>query len=292
MGCGSWSRDSFVNYSKTKGVTCDSSGSIIGDYTSQDMFKARSIDASLSPKNIMRECCDTEEHPTTIPVILALDVTGSMGKAAVEVAKKLNSVMTRLYEELSDVEFAVMGVGDLAYDSFPIQLSQFESDIRIAESLDKVFFEYGGGGNGYESYSVAWYMGLHHTKLDCWNRNKRGIIITMGDEKLNPYLPQGGLEGLTGDSLEGDIQTGNLFEEAVRKYDIYHIDVLHSDFSRSISKEVKKSFETVIGSQHFKEASIDDIEDTIVNIIINSQKNIQSAESMVLAAVTSEGISW
>lgn len=292
MGCGSWSRDSFVNYSNTKGVTCDSSGSIIGDYTSQDMFKARSIDASLSPKNIMRECCDTEEHPTTIPVILALDVTGSMGKAAVEVAKKLNSVMTRLYEELSDVEFAVMGVGDLAYDIYPIQLSQFESDIRIAESLDKVFFEYGGGGNGYESYSVAWYMGLHHTKLDCWNRNKRGIIITMGDEKLNPYLPQGKLQGLTGDSLEKDIETTDLFDDVVRKYDIYHINVLHSVYSRNNASTVKESFVSVIGSQHFKEASIDDIEDTIVNIIINSQKNIQPVEPMGLAAVTSEGISW
>ena len=292
MGCGSWSRDSFVNYSNIKGVTCDSSGSIIGDYTSQDMFKARSIDASLSPKNIMRECCDTEEHPTTIPVILALDVTGSMGKAAVEVAKKLNSVMTRLYEELSDVEFAVMGVGDLAYDIYPIQLSQFESDIRIAESLDKVFFEYGGGGNGYESYSVAWYMGLHHTKLDCWNRNKRGIIITMGDEKLNPYLPQGKLQGLTGDSLEKDIETTDLFDDVVRKYDIYHINVLHSVYSRNNASTVKESFVSVIGSQHFKEASIDDIEDAIVNIIINSQKNIQSVEPMVLADATSEGISW
>lgn len=50
----------------------------------------------LDPKNVIRECCDTEEHPNTIPVILALDVTGSMGQAAVEVAKKLNVIMTKL----------------------------------------------------------------------------------------------------------------------------------------------------------------------------------------------------
>ena len=49
-----------------------------------------------------------------------------MGSAAAEVAKKLNEVMTRLYEEVTDVEFLVMGIGDLAYDNAPIQASQFE----------------------------------------------------------------------------------------------------------------------------------------------------------------------
>lgn len=50
---------------------------------------------------------------------------------------------------------------------------------ELPEQLDKVYFEYGGGGNGFESYSAAWYFGTHHTKLDCWNRGKRGIIITI-----------------------------------------------------------------------------------------------------------------
>ena len=67
--------------------------------------------------------------------------------------------MTKLYEDITDVEFMIMGIGDLAYDNSPIQISQFESDIRIAEQLDKLWFENGGGGNDYESYTAAWYMG-------------------------------------------------------------------------------------------------------------------------------------
>ena len=105
MGCGSWTRDSYVSYSATKGMSVSLDGSIGGSYSNQDMFKARTIDSVLNPKNAMRECCDTEEHPNTIPVILALDVTGSMGQAAVEVAKKLNVIMTKLYEKVTDVEF-------------------------------------------------------------------------------------------------------------------------------------------------------------------------------------------
>lgn len=152
MGCGSWTRDSYVSYSTTKGMSVSTDGMISGSYSNQDMFKARNIDSALNPKNVIRECCDTEEHPNTIPVILALDVTGSMGQAAVEVAKKLNVIMTKLYEKVTDVEFLIMGIGDLACDSCPIQASQFESDIRIAEQLDKIYFEFGGCHLGCMSY--------------------------------------------------------------------------------------------------------------------------------------------
>lgn len=190
MGSGTWTRNAFTSYTTTKGYSVSMDGSVTGMSSNvQDNFKSRMLVTDLNPKNVIRECVDSTEHPNTKPVILALDVTGSMGRAAMEVAKQINVVMTKLYENVTDVEFLVMGIGDLAYDCAPIQASQFESDIRIAENLDKIYFENGGGGNDYESYTVAWYMGLKHCKLDCWKRGKKGLIITMGDEPINPYLP-------------------------------------------------------------------------------------------------------
>lgn len=135
MGCGSWTRDSYVSYSTTKGMSVSTDGMIRGSYSNQDMFKAKTIDSALNPKNVIRECCDTEEHPNTIPVILALDVTGSMGESAVEVAKKLNVIMTKLYEKVTDVEFLIMGIGDLACDSCPIQASQLSRIFVLLNSL-------------------------------------------------------------------------------------------------------------------------------------------------------------
>ena len=221
MGGGTWTKTAFTTYSTSIGRSVDMDGLVTTEYNSaQDMFKSRRISNILNPKNVVRECCDTDEHPNTIPVILALDVTGSMGNAAMEVAKKLNIVMTNLYNKVRDVEFLIMGIGDLAYDSAPIQASQFESDIRIAEQLDKIYFEGGGGGNGYESYTAAWYFGVNHTKLDCWKRNKKGIIITMGDEPLNPYLPYMPLHTVTDDSLQADINTKDLYEQVIQKFDL------------------------------------------------------------------------
>ena len=101
----------------------DARGTISGDYRAQEMCTQRRIEPELDPKNAIRECCDSEEHPNTRPVILALDVTGSMGGASVKVAKELNVIMTELYGKVKDVEFLIMWIGDLAYDRAPIQAS-------------------------------------------------------------------------------------------------------------------------------------------------------------------------
>lgn len=290
MGGGSWTRDSFRSYSSTKKMSVASDGSISGDYHAQDMFKQRMIAPELNPFKVIRECCDSAEHPNTIPVILGLDVTGSMGGAAVEVAKKLNVVMTSLYEKIADVEFMIMGIGDLAYDRAPIQASQFESDIRIAEQLDKIYFEGGGGGNSYESYTAAWYFGLRHTKLDCWNRGRKGIIITMGDEPLNPYLPKNPLAEVTGDSLQGDVETKGLYEEASRKFDIYHLAVNDSQTSyRHYEPSIKETFGKYLDKNHLLTVSMDNIANAIVDIVTNAETG---AENITVEENTGGMISW
>lgn len=287
MGSGSWNTDTFRSYTTlTKAATLDSLGNIDTSMSNQEMFTARHIHNDLNPMNVMRECRDSDEHPKTKPVLLGLDVTGSMGQAAVEVAKKLNTIMTNLYSEIEDVEFAIIGIGDLYCDDSPIQISQFESDIRIAEHLDKVWFEFGGGGNMYESYTAAWYMGSRHCDLDCWKRGKKGIIITMGDEELNPYLQQKRLQQLTGDDLQGDVETKDLFEEVQKKFAVYHIHVNHGTSSsrRAEMAVFKKSWELL--GDHYKTANLDSIADEIVDIILSEYSNKSGGQKH------SEGISW
>lgn len=281
MGGGTWTTSNFANYvTNTRGLSMDAYAT--KSFSVQEMYKARSISKVLNPYGVMRECCDSEEHPNTLPVILALDVTGSMGDASVRVAQKLNEIMTELYADpnVKDIEFCVMGIGDLSCDDAPIQMSQFESDIRIAEQLDELYFEGGGGGNSYESYTAAWYMGTRHCKLDCWNRGKKGIIITMGDELPNPYLPKeswsSGLSAVTGDSLQGNVETNDLLEEASQKFDIYHISV--SDRSTCYERHnarynLDKNWSELLGEDHYAVATLDSLSDTIIDIIKNHAVN-------------------
>ncbi len=227
MGGGAWTTQAYNASMSTRGfdtssvsALCDS---VMSLNTSQ-VYTSRKLHPTLDPWNVMRECRDSEEHPETIPVILALDVTGSMGETCQMCAAQLNEIMTSLYKNVKDVEFMVMGIGDLACDSAPIQASQFESDVRILDQMMNIYFEGGGGGNGYESYTAAWHFALNHTDLDCHKRGKKGIIITMGDEPLNPYLPGYGISKTLGDPKE-DIDTNALYKQVREKFDVYHLAI-------------------------------------------------------------------
>ena len=272
MGGGSWTRSSFETYSKKMGRAV-ADGRVVGDYSAQEMFKSRGLAPELNPYNVVRECVDSEEHPETIPVIIGIDVTGSMGAAGVEVAKSLSAIIEDLYTKYKDIEFMVMGIGDLAYDHAPIQISQFESDIRIADQLDKVWFERGGGGNAFESYTAAWYMGLNHTKLDCWKRGKKGIIITTGDEPMNPYLPQRALANATGDNVQTDVETNALYNDVIEKFNVYHIAV--DDRSTSFKRyeeRIDNSFGQILGDR-LKKATLNNLADKVIECIDDALNN-------------------
>lgn len=279
MGGGSWTRTSFSDYTaRTRGMTL-AAYETAKDLDVQKVYRSRGLKESLNAAGKIRECRDSEEHPNTLPVILAIDVTGSMGEAAIKVSQKLNTIITNLYnnESVKDVEFCVMGIGDVKYDEAPIQMSQFESDIRIAEQLDDIYFEGGGGANIYESYSAAWYMGTRHCDLDCWKRGKKGIIITLGDEMPNPHLPNNStFEIATGDELQDDkdLSTDDVLKEAKEKFDIYHISVDDKDscYSRNNRyNNIDLAWEKLLGENNYFISTIEKLPQIISNIIINRE---------------------
>lgn len=294
MGSGTWTACAYNTYTKaTYNVSADSMST--ANFTTQDFYRSRSLADVLDAKGKIRECLDSDEHPNSYPIILALDVTGSMGSAATEAGKKLGEIMSSIYanDTITDPEFCVMAIGDLAYDYAPIQMSQFESDVRIAEQLDKVYFEGGGGGNQYESYTMAWYMGLRHAKLDCWNRGAKGLIITLGDEQINPYLSMDGIRIFAGDTVQANIETNDLYKEVCDKYDVYHISV---DDSRSSYKwnnqqdAVDRSWINIIGEDHYHVSNLESLADTIISII--TEHAVGRINNPFIINTNEEEVSW
>lgn len=284
MGGGVWRKKDFEDYSRSMGRAVRADGHIDTSRMrgAGDMYKAVRLDRKLDPYKVMRECCDSEEHPDTVPVILALDVTGSMGGALLKTASSLGVIMKDILAGYRDVEFMVMGIGDLDYDRAPIQISQFESDIRIAEHLDRIWFERGGGGNSCESYSAAWYMGLQHTALDCWKRGKKGIIITLGDEPLNDRLPARKLAAVTGDALQGDILTKDLYRDASEKFDIFHIAIDDpDDCYRRYSERIRATFGEILGRRSLV-STLDALPAVILDCIeeVRGKETTQEAQTI------------
>ena len=209
-----------------------------------------------------------------------------MGQTANACAAKLNEIMELLYRQITDVEFMVCALGDLSYDSAPFQAGQFESDIRISDQLDLVYFEAGGGGNRFESYTLPWYFGLHNTSLDCWKRNKKGIIITMGDESLNPYMPHLELNVCLGCHEQADINTKELYQTAREKFDIYHlsIDERTSSYRRN-KDDINQTWPQLLG-ENYRVTNLNNLSQTISDIIINAKTDMNTVVS------SADGISW
>ena len=291
MGGGSWDSVTFNTYTtSTRGMDAVNYASY-NFANAQEVFRMNRMHKDLDPKDVVRECLDTEEHPKTVPVILALDVTGSMGKAAMEVSQKLGVIMEAIYasKKVPDVEFCIMALGDLACDYAPVQISQFESDVRIAEHLDKVYFEGRGGGNSYESYTAAWYMGLHHCHLDCWKRGQRGIIITLGDEQLNPYLPKSKVQEFIGDNAQDDIETDDLYKQVCDKYIVHHISVNdpHSSYNYNNWGGSVDATWRMLG-ENYHVSTIAGLQDMITEIIVGNAGTADASDS----AFETNEISW
>ncbi len=219
MGTGAWSSRDWESYTRSRGYTDRS--------TANEMYRARTISPLLEPRNItFREARDSFEHPLSTPIILGLDVTGSMGTVLEVIAKKLNYLITELYQRqpVTDPQIMVMAFGDVECDRHPLQVTQFESDIRIAEQLNSVFFEQGGGGNGGESYTLPWYFAARHTRTDQFEkRGKKGFLFTIGDENYLPILRKEAIRQFIGDSSERDLTAQELLQEVSRQYEIFHL---------------------------------------------------------------------
>ena len=138
----------------------------------------------------LRESRNSEQNPNSTPIIFGLDVTGSMGVYAAKIAQEhLPNLMSHIINNNSvpDPHILIMGIGDpRAYDSYPAQASQFETDLRIIEQTRELFIEGRGGGNEHEGYDQAWYFAKYCTATDAKAEGRKGIIFTFGDECIAP----------------------------------------------------------------------------------------------------------
>lgn len=196
--------------------------------TVRDLYQSRRMKDSLNPYKVKyRESCDSMDNPASTAIIFGLDVTGSMGYLSEEIAKgALNRTMLEIYDKnpVTNPHIMFQAIGDSKTDEAPLQVTQFEADIRIAEQLLDVYFEGRGGGNGGESYLLSWYFADKHTKIDCFEeRREKGFLFTIGDECCHGTLTKGEIERVFGDPEYKNHTAEELFAKASRKYEIFHI---------------------------------------------------------------------
>jgi len=203
-----------------------------GYYTkpTEEIFSSKSINNAMNPFGIkLRESRDSKEHPNSIAIIIALDVTGSMGSVPHHLVKDgLPTIMQNIIDDgVKDPQVLFLAIGDHECDQSPLQVAQFESSDELLDKwLTDVFLEGGGGGNAGESYLLAWYFAAYHTSTDCFEKRKqKGFLFTIGDEPVLRNIPSRRLKDLMGDGQYEDYSAEKLLDKARESYHVYHLHI-------------------------------------------------------------------
>lgn len=252
MGGSRWSSDDYQSYADTTSYRT----------MSREQVFSHKVDEKLDPRNVkvgkgervglqLRESIISEQNPNPTPIILGLDVTGSMGMVAEQIAKiELPKLMTQIHETgvVSDPHVMFMGIDDVfAQGHGALQTSYFEPDLQIVEQLRKLWLVGNGGGNGSESYDLAWYFAGKHTYLDSYEKQgRKGFLFTFGDEPA-PYqtVSVQSLKTIFGDKGDYESMTpAASLASAQQKFNVFHIAIEKGGSSR----DTRSSWTNMLGS--------------------------------------------
>ncbi len=195
---------------------------------SQKVFRQYECHPLMNPKGVRaRECRDSAEHPQSLGIVFALDVTGSMGDIPRLLATQQLPKFMKVLEDckVPDPQLLFTAVGDATSDTAPLEVGQFESTAELMDQwLTWSYLEGGGGGTGQESYELALYFLALHTEMDCWvKRQKRGYLFMTGDENPYPILSRHVAEAVTGDHLDDDLKVEEVVAEVQRTFTPFFI---------------------------------------------------------------------
>lgn len=268
MGGGSYSYNTSVTRASNVYQSMDRS----------EVFTSTSLNPQMDIKNKIRECVDSEEHPNAFPIIIGLDVTGSMGRIPYElITNSLPQIMKKIMDEgVKDPQVCFLGIGDSRCDNAPLQVGQFESSDELMEKwLKLVYLEGHGGGNGGEDYGLAWYFAARCTSVDSFKKHgRKGVVITIGDEPIHMTISRNAIKEIFG-SAEANINVVDLLNEAKSEWDIYHINVPDYSGRKALTKSCWNELlqDKVL---HIEADTKEAIADGIVGAILNSYKNAES----------------
>lgn len=190
------------------------------------VFARNDCDPAMDPRGVRyRESRDSEAHPSSVGIVFALDVSGSMGAIPRQLATEtLPTFMESVLTVLPDPQVLFLAFGNAYSDRSPLQVGQFESEAFLIDRwLAATHLEGAGGGLG-ESYDLAMYFAARHTAMDCLEkRAKKGYFFMTGDEVPFTHVDPGQVRGLIGDSLQERIAIHTMTAELLESFHAFFL---------------------------------------------------------------------
>lgn len=165
---------------------------------------------------------DPHKHVTSNspnPLIIAVDVTGSMQRWPFEIFDRLPLLYNTLSQYRPDLEICFAAIGDGGYDKWPLQCTEFSKGFDLEERLKALYGE-GGGGDEPESYGLFAYWVQTHVHVP---KASRPFLIVFGDASMHEKVPRRQLSHFLGDEIQGDASSLRIWQEVSASWDTWFL---------------------------------------------------------------------
>lgn len=209
---------------------------------------ARIQEAARTPnKKVVPQQVSTQ---ATAPLVVAVDVTGSMGVWPATIFGKLPylDIEGRSYLG-ADMEISFAAVGDYE-DKWPIQVQPFTSGVALRPALSEILIEGGGGGNMTEAYELT---ASYYANKCALKDEAKPIIVFVADEGLWPSIGTDAHKyGLPHQS------TAQIFKDLQKNFAVYLI------YKRYRYADTRPQWVRMVGEDHI--ADLED-PDRVIDVI-------------------------
>lgn len=172
------------------------------------------------------------------PVVIACDVTGSMGEWPSVIFSKLPYLDLEGKEYMGrTMEISFCAVGDVYSDKYPLQVRPFSSGIEMKKRLEELVIERGGGPGTNESYDLA---ALYYSNNVEMPHAIHPLFIFIGDEGLYDFVDNEKAKEWAGISLKERVSTRKIIEDLQKKYSVYIIRKPYSETGGNSMSEIDK----------------------------------------------------
>src|SRR3989339_143782 len=156
-------------------------------------------------------------------------------------------------EDLLDV--GIISVGDTASDQIPIQAFGYCHGQELVENIKKILPSGRGGGNAVESYDLAAYYLLKHSKTPQIPQGLKPLLIIIGDEGFYEDIKPEDVKAHLGDEIPGVLKTADVYKALMKKFDVFMLrpEPIGEDgrkaYEEDTYKQIHKQWTGVLGPE-------------------------------------------
>ena len=178
------------------------------------------------------------------PLVVAVDVTGSMGEWPGIIFQKLPVLYNEVKLHLPEADISFCAFGDANIDRVPLQVCDFQRGKALEPEINSLFPEGGGGGGVKESYELAAYFYARHCRLPL---AKRALLVLCGDEGFYERLKVNTVKRFVGDTLDADLDSYDVVAELRQRFQVYMLRVPYEDPVKDA--EIHDQWQRALGRQ-------------------------------------------